>query len=308
MQDYTFTVKHDGVGERIDHYLVKVLPKKKVSRTVIKNLINSGDILLNGKMTKPHHHLQCDDAITVHIPPPSDTTGLEPEKIPLHILFEDDDLLVVNKPAGMVVHPGAGVYNGTLVNALLHHCKTLSGVGGESRPGIVHRIDKGTSGLLIVAKNDMAHRELAQQFKDRKVKRKYIAFVRGVVELDNGKIELPIGRHPRSPKKMAVAFSQSKTASTTYAVLHRFADCTMVELRPDTGRTHQIRVHMAYLDHPLLGDAQYGKPDDRIDRPALHAGWISFRHPRTDESMDFEIPMPQDMMKVLSTLHKGLSL
>jgi 23S rRNA pseudouridine1911/1915/1917 synthase len=307
MQDYTFIVKHDGIAERIDHYLVKVLPKKKVSRTVIKNLINSGDILLNGKMTKPHHHLQYGDCIKVHIPPPSDTTDLEPEKIALHILYEDDDILIVNKPAGMVVHPGAGVYNGTLVNALLYYCKTLSNVGGESRPGIVHRIDKGTSGLLVVAKNDMAHRELAQQFKERKVKRKYIAFVKGVVELDNGKIELPIGRHPRSPKKMAVAFSQSKTASTTYSVLHRFSGCTMVEIRPDTGRTHQIRVHMAYLDHPLLGDAQYGKADDAIDRPALHAGWISFHHPRTNESLEFEIPMPADMMKVMSELHKGLT-
>jgi len=300
MEKYSFTVKKDGVGQRIDHYLVKVFPKKEhASRTFIKRMINNGDIFLNGKPTKPHHQLRQGDMVLVQIPQFVKKTQLEPENIPLDIIYEDEDIAIVNKPAGMVVHPGAGVYNGTLANALLHHYKTLSGVGGESRPGIVHRIDKGTSGLLVVAKNDIAHRELSAQFKQRKVKRKYIAIVRGVVELDNGRIELPIGRHPRSPKKMAVAFAKSKTALTNYKVLNRFEDYTVLEINPDTGRTHQIRVHMAYLDHPLLGDIQYGRPDQRIDRQALHAGWIKFNHPRTSKSMEFEVPLPSDMKKLL---------
>lgn len=300
MFEHTFTIKKDGLKDRIDHYLVKVLPKNKVSRTYIKKLINNGDILLNGKATKAHHQLSQGDIITVKLVEPPSETGPKPEKIPFEIIHEDNDILVVNKPAGMVVHPGAGVYNGTLVNALLYHCKSLSGVGGEFRPGIVHRIDKGTSGLLVVAKNDAAHRELARQFKEHQVKRKYIAFVRGVVELDNGKVELPIGRHPRSPKKMAVAFSKSKTAVTNYKVLKRFKDYTMLEVRPDTGRTHQIRVHMTYLDHPLLGDAQYGRPDERIDRQALHAGSIAFSHPHTGKFMEFEVPLPDDMRRLAS--------
>jgi len=299
MQDYSFTIKKDGVGERIDHYLAKVLPKDKVSRTLVKKSINKGDILLNGRTTKPHHQLNCGDIITGKIPQPASEMSLTPEKIPLDIVYEDSDIIVVNKPAGIVVHPGAGVYSGTLVNALLYYCKNLSSAGGAARPGIVHRIDKGTSGLLVVAKNDAAHRKLARQFKERKVKRVYIAFVRGIVELDNGKIELPIGRHPRSPKKMAVAFSKSKTAITNYKVLNRLKDYTVLEIRPDTGRTHQIRVHMAYLDHPLLGDVQYGRPDERIARHALHAGHISFHHPRTDKIMEFEISLADDMKRLI---------
>jgi len=299
MQDYSFTIKKDGVGERIDHYLAKVLPKDKVSRTLVKKSINNGDIFLNGKTTKPHHQLNYGDIITGKIPQPASEMSLTPENIPLDIVYEDSDIIVVNKPAGIVVHPGAGVHSGTLVNALLYYCKNLSGAGGAARPGIVHRIDKGTSGLLVVAKNDAAHRELARQFKERKVKRVYTAFVRGIVELDNSKIELPIGRHPRSPKKMAVAFSKSKTAVTNYRVLNRLNDYTVLEIRPDTGRTHQIRVHMAYLDHPLLGDVQYGRPDDRIARHALHAGHISFHHPRTDKIMEFEAPLADDMKRLI---------
>lgn len=295
MHDYTFTIKKDGLKKRVDHYLVEVLPKNKVSRTYIKKLINGGDILLNDRIIKPHHQLNIGDIIKVHMPEAVPETGLKPENIPLDIIHEDEDILIVNKPAGMVVHPGAGVYGGTLANALLHYCRNLSELGGECRPGIVHRIDKGTSGLLIIAKNDPSHRELAGQFKDRQVKRTYIAIVRGVVELDNGKVELPIGRHPRSPKKMAVAFSRSKTAVTNYRVAKRLKDRTVLEINPDTGRTHQIRVHMAYLDHPLLGDAQYGRPDERIDRQALHAGKIRFRHPRTNKIMEFEAPLPDDM-------------
>jgi len=299
VQEYTFTIGPEYVKKRIDHYLVKVLPKKETSRTYIKKLIQSGAILLNGKVTKPHHQLSEGDTITVKLVPPPSKAGPEPEKIPIKVVHEDDEIILENKPAGMVVHPGAGVYNGTLVNALLHYCRDLSSMGGECRPGIVHRIDKGTSGLLIVAKNDAAHRDLAGQFKERKVKRKYIALVSGVVELDNGRVELPIGRHPRSPKKMAVAFSRSKTAVTNYKVLKRFKDYTMLEISPDTGRTHQIRVHMAYLDHALLGDAQYGRPDERIARHALHAWRITFRHPGTGNDMEFEVPLPEDMKRLI---------
>jgi len=296
---FIYKTKEGKTRERVDHYLVKVLPKKKVSRTYLKKLINSGDILLNGKAVKPHHLLNQGDIITVKLTAPPSEKGPVPEKIALDILYEDDDIIVVNKPAGMVVHPGAGVYDGTLANALMHYSKDLSSTGGKFRPGIVHRIDKGTSGLLIVAKNDAAHRELAGQFKERRVKRTYFALANGIVELDNGKVELPIGRHPRSPKKMAVAFSKSKTAVTNYKVLKRLKGYTLLEISPDTGRTHQIRVHMAYLDHALLGDVQYGKPDPRIERQALHAGKIKFSHPGTGEPMEFEAPMPEDMQELI---------
>lgn len=294
-----YKTKESKARERVDHYLVKVLPKNKVSRTYLKKLINSGDVLLNGKAVKPHHLLNPGDIIAVKLTAPPSEKGPLPEKIALDILYEDEDIIVVNKPAGMVVHPGAGVYDGTLVNALMYYSKVLSSAGGKFRPGIVHRIDKGTSGLLIVAKNDAAHRELAGQFKERKVKRTYLALVNGIVELDNGKVELPIGRHPRNPKKMAVAFSKSKAAFTNFRVLRRLKDYTLLEINPDTGRTHQIRVHMAYLDHALLGDVQYGKPDSRIERQALHAGKIKFSHPGTGKPMEFEVPVPEDMRKLI---------
>lgn len=298
MKNYTFTIKKDGVNERIDHYLIKVLPKEALSRNFIKKLINTSDILLNGKIIKPHHQLRSGDIITVNLPELEAATELEPQKIDLKIVYEDEDIVVVNKDAGMVVHPGAGVCDGTLVNALLYHCKSLPSLGGKSRPGIVHRIDRGTSGLLVVAKNDVAYRKLAKDFKEHNIKREYIAFVNGVVELDNGKVELPIARHPRTPKKMTVAFLNSKSAVTYYKVLKRFSDYTMLEIRPETGRTHQIRVHMAYLDHPLLGDAQYGRPDKRIARQALHAASLSFYHPRTDKMMEFKAVLPEDMERL----------
>jgi len=300
VQKYSFEIKEEDIGERIDHFLVKALPEKeKFSRTFVKKLINEGNVFLNGKVTIPHHLLKLEDVITAQVPDFINKTQPKAQKINLNIIYEDEDIIVVNKPVGMVVHPGAGVRDQTLVNALVYHCKTLSSAGGESRPGIVHRLDKGTSGLLIAAKNDFAHRELARQFKQRKVKRKYIAFVKGKVELDNGRVELPIGRHPRNPKKMAVAFSKSKAAATNYKVLKRFGDYTMLEISPDTGRTHQIRVHMSYIDYPLLGDTQYGGPDEKIGRPALHAGKISFYHPRTHKLMEFEIPLPQDMKDLM---------
>jgi 23S rRNA pseudouridine1911/1915/1917 synthase len=228
---------------------------------------------------------------------------MEPEDIPLEIAYEDDELLVVNKPAGMVVHPAPGNYTGTLVNALLYHCKNLSGIGGVSKPGIVHRIDKGTSGLLLVAKTDRAHKSLSKQFKDKTINRVYVSIVKGVIELDNGTVELPIGRSPKDRKKMTVKFEDSKDALTNYRVLERFADATLLELVLGTGRTHQIRVHMSHMGHPIIGDEKYGYKDEGIDRPALHAKTIGFAHPVTGEYMEFTSELPPDMVKLIREKH-----
>jgi 23S rRNA pseudouridine1911/1915/1917 synthase len=238
--------------------------------------------------------------IEVRVQEPVQSTS-KPEGIPLDIVYEDEDLLVVNKPPGMVVHPAPGNYSGTLVNALLHHCKNLSGIGGVLRPGIVHRIDKGTSGLLVVAKNDGAHKGLAKQFKERSIARTYIALVRGALELDRGTIELPIGRSRRDRKKMGVAFLKSKNAVTGYRVLRRFADATEVELKLSTGRTHQIRVHMAYIGHPISGDEKYGTRS-ALGRPALHAKTIGFIHPKTGIYMQFDSDIPRDMLDFMKNL------
>ena len=214
------------------------------------------------------------------------------------VLYEDGDVVVINKPAGLVVHPAPGNYSGTLVNALLHHSKDLASSGGDMRPGIVHRLDKGTSGLLVVAKNAAAHRELSEQFKARSVTRKYVALVKGALQLDNGIIELPIGRSKRDRKKMGVVFTDSRTAVTRYRVLERFGGFTLVELKLGTGRTHQIRVHMAYMGHPIVGDDKYGAKDT-IGRPALHAKTLGFIHPRTRKYMEFDSRVPGDIQEMI---------
>ena len=215
---------------------------------------------------------------------------IKPDAIPLDILYEDKDLLVINKPAGMVTHPGAGVKSGTLVNALLHYCKDLSGIGGVLRPGIVHRLDKDTSGIILVAKNDSTHRSLAKQFKQRKVLRKYIALVTGKVELDNDEINLPIARDRFDREKMAVETDESeesKEAITRYKVLKRFKDTTLLEIEPVTGRTHQIRVHMKAIGHTIIGDSKYGPKNTDVERQKLHACWIKFFHPGLKKYMEF---------------------
>jgi 23S rRNA pseudouridine1911/1915/1917 synthase len=263
--------------------------------------------------------VKLDDKISIDIPPP-EKYEVQPEDIPLNVVYEDDDLLVVNKPRGMVTHPAPGHYTGTLVNALLYHIKGLAGVGGVERPGIVHRLDKDTSGLLLVAKTDLAHRSLSKQIKDRTVKRSYVALVYGVLKQNDGYIQEKIGRHPVHRKKMAVikqAGLKSREALTFYRVLKRFSakggsasggkDHTLVELQLKTGRTHQIRVHMSHIGHPLVGDRTYGKIQGsfNIEGQLLHAQTVSFVHPRTGKYMEFSAPMPAEMEEVIKTLGKG---
>jgi 23S rRNA pseudouridine1911/1915/1917 synthase len=296
MEAYSLTVGREDGGKRLDVFLVERLPAK-VSRSFIQKLIKSKNVFIGGRACKPHRGVVRGEVVEVKIPSP-ERSGLRGENIPLDIVYEDDHLLVVNKPAGMVVHPAPGNYAGTLVNALLYHCAELSGAGGAFRPGIVHRIDKGTSGLLVVAKDDRTHGGLASQFKKREIKRKYVALVRGVVELDNATIDLPIGRSGRDRKKMGVRFTRSKSATTRYKVLKRFGNFTLLELELGTGRTHQIRVHLSHLGHPILGDDKYGTRGE-LKRPALHAKTLGFVHPITKKRMEFDSEIPGDMEEFL---------
>jgi len=297
MRTFSFTVTGDEAGERLDRFLAQRLANR-YSRSFIKKLIDNGFVQINGVAPKPHHKIREGELVELR-EHEFLTTGILPENITVDIVYEDEALIVVNKPAGMVVHPGAGNFSGTLVNALLHYCKELSAVGEAERPGIVHRIDKGTSGLIVVAKHNIAHRNLARQFKQRKVKKIYVALVKGVVQLDHGTIDTPIARSHRDRKKMGVQFAESKTAITRYSVVRRFKDSTFVELRLETGRTHQIRVHMAYSGHPILGDDKYGGRCREIDRPALHAKALGFKHPVSKKFVEFESPLPDDIRKVL---------
>lgn len=296
MKKYDIIVDKKSDGKRLDIFLADRF-KKKHSRSFIKKLIDENKILVNNKKVKAHHPVNGMDNISIEIPEAQPIT-VKPEKIDLDIVYEDGDLVVVNKPAGLVVHPAPGNYSGTLVNALLYHCKDLSGIGGSLRPGIVHRLDKDTSGLIVVAKSDLAHRSLSKQFKTRRIKRIYIALVKGIVQLDNGIIELPIGRHALDRKKMDVKFTDSREAVTQYKVLKRFKDFTMLELKLRTGRTHQIRVHMAHIGHPLAGDTAYGSAKG-LARQALHAKTLGFTHPRTKEVMEFDSNIPLDIQEVI---------
>lgn len=295
MENYTFKVK-DGEGSaRIDQYLVTVFPSP-ISRSHLKKLIDNGNVLVNGARVKAHHNVKPGETIEVRLEElviPAGMTVAEAEDIKLDIIYEDDDIIVINKQPGIAVHPGPGIHSGTLVNALLYHCKNLSMVN-EARPGIVHRLDKDTSGVMVAAKNNTSHAELAKQFRERSVKKNYIALVRGIVELDEGTVDLPIGRHPSHRQKMAVRYDSEKNAVTEYKVLKRFDDFTAVLLNLKTGRTHQIRVHMAYLGHPVLGDGKYGAKD-KFPRQALHSYHLSFRHPRTGKPLEFKAPLPEDM-------------
>lgn len=296
MEKTSFVVDDRDCGVRLDRYLASRLPKG-VSRSYVQRLIKEGAALVGGAPAKAHHMVAEGEVVEVTMPDPRAVT-IGPEDLPLDIVYEDADVVVVNKPAGMVVHPAPGNPSGTLLNALLHRSTSLSGIGGALRPGVVHRIDKGTSGLLVVAKNDAAHRGLAGQFKDRTTDRIYVAIVKGVVQFDRGTIELPIGRSSRDRKKMAVVSLKPKAAVTRYRVLRRFEDSTFLELKLETGRTHQIRVHLAYIGYPILGDDTYGAKG-LFGRPALHAKTLGFIHPGTGKRMEFDSEMPSDMQEYI---------
>ena len=300
----SITVLQEQAGLRIDRLIADSL--SDFTRSGIAKLIEGGNVSVNGKAVSKNYKCRAQDNITVNVP---DAVALEaqPENIPLDIVYEDNDLLVVNKPKGMVVHPAAGNYSSTLVNALLYHCKdSLSGINGVIRPGIVHRIDKDTSGLLIVAKNDAAHISLAQQIKEHSFHRAYRAVVYGNIKEDSGTVHQPIGRSPKDRKKMAVTDKNSKDAVTHYQVLQRFGDFTYIRCVLETGRTHQIRVHMAYIGHPLAGDAVYGpkKVITNLNGQCLHAGEIGFVHPKTNEYMEFNSPLPDYFTAFLKRLEK----
>ena len=288
-----FTVSNENNLARLDQFLAAHLPA--LTRSRIQTLIRSGHVLLNGRTEKCGAKIRAGDRVECSIPEPVPDTN-QPEEIPLAVLFEDDDLIVVNKPAGMVVHPAAGNREHTLVNALLHHCRSLSGIGGAQRPGIVHRLDKETSGCLVAAKNDEAHQNLSRQFAGRQVLKIYLALASGVFKSKSGLIDAPVGRHPVHRKKMAVVRAErGRAAKTEYRVLNESGAFTVVECTLHTGRTHQIRVHLKHLGHPLMGDALYGgKTGPAFPRQMLHAWKLGFFHPRTSQWMVFESPLPGD--------------
>ena len=283
---------------RLDRFLALELPQ--FSRARLQALIGQGLVRLNGKQPRASETVRTDDVVEVEVPPPAKIEA-QPEAIPLAILFEDDDLLVVNKPAGMVVHPGAGNAEHTLVNALLAHCSSLSGIGGKERPGIVHRLDKETSGCLVVAKNDHAHRELSKQFAARTMKKTYLALVSGNLKTASGTIDAPISRHPVHRKKMSIAKSaRGRAARTDYKVLRAEKGISLVECQLHSGRTHQIRVHLAHLGHPVIGDKLYGaKAGQNYPRQMLHAWRLGFTHPRTGTWQELEAPPPDDFAQLL---------
>lgn len=283
---------------RLDLYLLKFSQSQHpgLSRTVIQKFIRQKCVSLKDEVLNTHYKVKTSQVFTLQIPD-SPSPTIAPEDIPLDIRFEDEDVLVVNKPAGMVVHPGAGNYRGTLVNSLLFHYRTLSSVS-PLRPGIVHRLDKDTSGLIVVAKNNPSHHHLSRQFAGHSILRQYVALVRGRVELDEDIIELPIGRHPRQREKMSVNFtSKHKYAKTQYRVLKRSSHSTLLELMPTTGRTHQLRVHLSFIGHPILGDRKYGR-DTKFSRLALHAFRIGFIHPRTNKFIEVKTVIPQEFLEV----------
>ena len=303
MKMESFEVEAEQEGERLDKFLSIIYPE--FSRAFFQKLIKSKQVSVNETPQKASYCVKIDDIVTVEIPDAVETT-IEPENIPLDILYEDDDVLIVNNPKGMVVHPSAGHYSGTLVNAIMYHCKdTLSGINGEIRPGIVHRIDMDTTGSLIVCKNDEAHVNIAQQIKEHSVNRIYVGIVCGNVKEDSGTVEGAIGRHPIERKKMAINEKNGKPAITHYKVLERFKNYTYMQFKLETGRTHQIRVHMASIGHPLLGDTLYSSgrsPFKHLQGQCLHAKTIGFIHPKTGEYMEYSAPLPEYFEKLLCLL------
>ncbi len=300
-QEFYPTDMEDHV--RIDKYLAEACPD--LSRSYIQKLLKSGQVLVNGQGVKASYIVEEDDRIELEVPEAVEPE-IDAEPMDLDILYEDQDLILINKPKGMVVHPAAGHYSHTLVNGLMYHCKDqLSGINGVMRPGIVHRIDMDTTGVIIACKNDMAHSSIAAQLKEHSITRRYQAIVHGVIAEDEGTVDAPIGRHPVERKKMSINYQNGKNAVTHYRVLNRFRQYTHVECRLETGRTHQIRVHMASIRHHLLGDAVYGParcPISGLCGQTLHAGILGFIHPRTGEYMEFSAPLPDYFEKLLRTL------
>ena len=301
---YNFIIDEDNQSTRIDSVLSLLLPD--TSRSFIQKLIEGGNLTVNGKnCTKKKYLTTAGDRVELRVPEP-EQLKVEAENIQLEIVTEDEDVLVVNKPKGMVVHPAVGNYTGTLVNAVMYHCgDRLSSINGVVRPGIVHRIDKDTSGLLMIAKNDMAHESLSAQLAAHSITRRYTALVYDNLVQDEGSIDAPIGRDPTNRLRQAVTTQNSKRAVTHWRVLERFGRYTLIEARLETGRTHQIRVHMAYIKHPLVGDPVYGpkKVITQLHGQCLHAGLIGFIHPRTGEYMEFEAPLPPYFTDFVKTLH-----
>jgi len=309
MTSLTFEAGPDHEGLRLDKYLAGELPNH--SRAQVQRLIDDGRVSMTRVAApKANTAVRPGDRVTVEVPPPA-PTALEPEDLPLDILHDDADIVVVNKPAGLVVHPGAGHQTGTLVHALLHHVDDLSGIGGETRPGIVHRLDKGTSGVMVVAKHDAAHQELARQFHDREVEKEYVALVWGVVH-NRKRIDLPIGRDPVHREKISTRARRARSAVTRVTWARELPGLTLIRVAIATGRTHQIRVHLSAIGHPIVGDALYGGVHKRVandiravlrlTRPFLHAERLAFTHPRTGERMAFEAPLPPDLLSVLEDI------
>ncbi len=309
--ELVYDATDSNVGDakpRLDFFITKALPD--LSRAQVQKLIDAELVKVNGDVAKASLKLKGGEVIVVRVPP-NEPLDLQPEAIPLDVVYEDEFLIVINKAVGMVTHPGAGTRSGTLVNALLHHCRgTLSGISGVERPGIVHRLDKDTSGLLVVAKEDLTHRELAKQLAERTVKRTYYALVEGLVKNDSGTVDKPIGRHPVRRKEMAVV-DNGRTAVTHYKVVERYRNFTLLELNLQTGRTHQIRVHMAHLGYPVVGDLVYNRKSSGSEKArskhglighALHAARLSFIHPKTGSALEFKAPLPADYQKLLDSL------
>jgi 23S rRNA pseudouridine1911/1915/1917 synthase len=307
------TVTDESEGVRLDRFLVAVLPER--SRSQIQRLIKEGRVQVAGRATKANQPVKTGQTISVDFPEPIDPIP-RPEALPLPILYQDHDLIVVDKPAGMVVHPAAGHTSGTLVNALLHHVDDLSGIGGEKRPGIVHRLDRGTSGLMVVAKHDSAHQELSRQFRDREIEKEYFALVWGEVQ-PGRRIDSPIGRDPSNRKKMSARARRSREAVTRIIGAERLRVLTLVQVAIHTGRTHQIRVHLSAIGHPIVGDPLYGGVHRRVpgdvravthlERPFLHAGRLVFTHPRDGRRMEFTSELPDDLQRVLDELRESES-
>lgn len=316
MQDknaFTILVEPLDSGKRLDRYIASCI--SDCSRSIATHLIRNGKIRVQGMVRKPGYRVKAGDEISGCIPPPEPVL-YKPESIPIEILHEDDEIIVINKQPALVVHPAPGHHSGTLVNALLHHCPKLNGIGGALRPGIVHRLDKDTSGVLVVAKNDRAHIHLSRQFKSRRVKKEYLALVYGKMESDSGSVSLPIGRHPVDRKKMSTNSRKSRVAETTWQIRERFELASMIEVNLKTGRTHQIRVHCAAIKHPVMGDKVYGPRKrgknvtynknliESIPRQMLHAWRIGLTHPVTGKMVSFEAPIPSDMQAILKALRQ----